>query len=314
MAKINQGRSVENKNSMLHECKKHWQLYIMLLLPVVYIIIFSYLPMGGIVIAFKDFSFRKGIFGSPWAGLKYFKQFWENPVFFDTVLKNTIVLSVYSLVAGFFIPIILALALNEVDKEFFKKTVQMVTYAPYFISTTVLVGMLLQILNPNIGLINRIIVALGGKRIDFMSIPSYFPHIYVWSGVWQGAGYNAIIYLATLAGVDQEIVEASIIDGANRLQRVRNIDLPTIAPTIVILLILSIGNIMNVGFEKIYLMQNPVNTEVSEVISTLVYKQGLQMAQMSYASAIGLFNSIINFALLIISNFIANRVTGSGLW
>jgi len=302
------------KDSPLWEIKRNWQAYLMLSIPVIYIIIFAYLPMIGVTIAFKDFSFRKGIFGSPWAGFKHFRQFLGNPAFFNTILRNTIIISIYSFFANLFVPIMLALALNEVGNKYFKKTVQMVTYAPYFISVTVMVGMLLQILHPNVGLVNHVIKALGGRPVDFMGRPAYFRHIYVWSGVWQTAGYNAIIYIATLTGIDQEVVEASIIDGASRIQRVRHIDLPTIMPTITILLILAVGRIMSVGFEKIYLMQNPVNLEVSEVINTLVYKQGLQMAQMSYSTAVGLFNSVVNFILLVTTNGIIRRISETSLW
>ena len=301
-------------HSPVWEIKRHWQAYLMLAVPVIYIIIFSYLPMLGVSIAFKDFSFRKGILSSPWVGWKHFKQFLGNPAFFQTILRNTIMISVYSFFANLVVPIILALALNEVVNKIFKKTVQMVTYIPYFISVTVMIGMLLQLLHPNVGLVNHIIKSLSGTAVDFMGRSSYFRHIYVWSGVWQSAGYNAIIYIASLTGIDQEVVEASIIDGANRVQRVMHVDIPTILPTITILMILSLGHIMNVGFEKIYLMQNPVNLEVSEVISTLVYKQGLQMAQMSYSTAVGLFNSVVNFMLLIITNGIARKISSTSLW
>lgn len=310
----NQTRSITiKKRSPLLVFKRQWQLYAMILLPVVYILIFAYGPMGGILVAFKDYSIRRGILGSEWAGFKYFKQFLTSPSFY-TLLRNTIVLSLYSMVAGFFVPIILALALNEINNVFFKRTVQMVTFFPYFISTVVMVGMIIQFLNPNGGLVNNIIKLLGGTPQNFMGMPSMWRHIYVWSGVWQGMGYGAVIYIAALSGIDPEIVESAIIDGINRPQRVWYIDIPTILPTIVIMLILSIGNIMNVGFEKVFLMQNTLNLEVSEVISTYVYKRGLINFQYSYSTAVGLFNSVVNFILLVIANTLARRAGQSSLW
>ena len=292
---------------------RQWQLYAMILLPVVYILIFAYGPMFGIVVAFKDFSIRRGILGSEWIGFKYFEQFLSTPHFYN-LLRNTVVLSLYSLVAGFIMPIILALALNETKNILFKKTVQMVTFFPNFISTVVMVGIILQFLNSNGGFVNNVIKLLGGETINFMGIPSMWRHIYVWSGVWQGMGYGAVIYIAALSGVDPEIIESSIIDGVSRPQRVWYIDIPSILPTVTILLILSIGNIMNVGFEKVYLMQNNLNLDVSEVISTYVYKRGLVNYQYSYSTAVGLFNSVVNFILLIIANAVARRVGESSLW
>ncbi|WP_216086239.1 ABC transporter permease [Mahella australiensis] len=292
---------------------KQWQLYLMVSLPIVYILIFCYVPMGGIIIAFKDFSMRRGIWGSEWVGLKYFHQFLATPLF-SQLLSNTILLSLYSLVAGFFMPIILALALNEVQNVFFKKTVQMVTYFPYFISTVVMVGIVLQILSPQGGLVNNVIELLGGERVNFMGEPKLWRHIYVWSGVWQNTGYSAIIYIAALSGVDSEQIEAAVIDGVSRIQRVWYIDLPAIAPTATIMLILGIGGIMNVGFEKVYLMQNPLNLDVSEVISTFVYKKGLINYQYSYATAVGLFNSVVNFILILGANTMARHIGETSLW
>lgn len=298
---------------ILGDLSKHWELYLMLLLPVVYIIVFQYLPMIGIVIGFEDYSIRRGIFGSRWVGLKYFKQFVTTPLFWQ-LLKNTLGISIYTLVVGFPIPIILALFLNEINNKFFKKTVQMVTYAPHFISTVVVVGILMQFLHVRNGFVNNVIVALGGKPINFIGNPAFFRSIYVWSGVWQGAGYSAIIYIAALAGVDQNIVEASIIDGVTRVQRVFYIDLPSIAPTIITLLILALGNIFSVGFEKIFLMQNPINLSYSEIISTFVYKKGLQSVEYSYATAVGVFNSIVNLILIISANTLARKTSETSLW
>ncbi len=292
--------------------KRHWELYLIVLLPVIHVLIFRYAPMYGIQIAFKDFIITKGIMGSPWAGLKYFKQLFSTYQF-QRILANTLGISLLSVALGFPVPIILAVALNEARNAAFKKTVQMVTYAPYFISTVVMVGMLLMILSSN-GIVSQIIQRLGGKPVNVMSLPESFKLVYVLSGIWQGAGYGAVIYLAALSGIDPQLHEAAIIDGANKLQRIWNIDLPGIMPTAVIVLILNLGQVMNVGFEKIFLMQNPLNMRTSDVISTYVYRTGLVGAQYSFATAVGLFNSVVNLILIIIVNQIAKRVSETSLW
>ena len=254
-------KTKKEKWSLRQDFRKRWQLYLMLLLPVLYILIFCYVPMGGIIISFKDYSFRKGILGSPWVGLKYFKQFFGSPDI-GMLLKNTLIISFYQLIVTFPAPIILALALHIIGNDRFKKFMQTVTYAPYFISTVVLVGIVLQCLHLNIGIVNTILEFLGMNRVDFMGRVSYFRHIYVWSGVWQTTGFSAIIYIAALGNVDQSLVEASLIDGANRLQRIRIVELPALKPIITIQLIMAIGSIMGVGFDKIYLMQNTLNLPV----------------------------------------------------
>lgn len=299
--------------SLKEDIQRRWQLYLMLLLPVTYIIIFCYVPMGGIVIAFKDYSFKKGILGSDWAGLKYFEQFFTNPDMIK-LLKNTLILSLYQLIASFPTPIILALALHMIGGTHFKKFIQSLTYAPYFISTVVMVGIVLQCLHLNIGIVNSLMDLLGMNRIDFMGRASYFRNIFVWSGVWQTTGYSAIIYIAALGNVDQSLVEASLIDGANRLQRIRIVELPTLKPIITIQLILSIGSIMGIGFEKVFLMQNNLNLPVSEIISTYVYKRGLRDMQYSFATAVGLFNSVVNFILLYVTNKISQKFGETSLW
>ena len=288
------------------EVKGHWQLYLMLVLPVTYLIIFAYLPMGGAVIAFKDYSIRGGIWGSEWVGLKHFKNFFTTPDF-KNLMTNTLALSLYSLIISFPMPILLALAINEMRGRHYKKVVQMVTYLPYFISTVVLVGIMQNIFSVRTGLVNNIIMLFVGK-------PGLFRSLYVWSGVWQGMGYSAVIYIAALASVDISQTEAAIIDGAGRFARVWNVDIPAIMPTIVIQLILAVGSIMSLGFEKVYLMQTAPNLSTAEVISTYVYKIGLQGQQYSYASAIGLFNNIINFTILILVNQIAGKTTENSLW
>ena len=295
------------------EVKRHWQLYVMLILPVTYLIIFAYLPMGGAVIAFKDYSIRGGIWGSDWVGLKHFKNFFTTPDF-KVLMRNTLALSLYSLVISFPMPILLALAINEMRGRHYKKVVQMVTYLPYFISTVVLVGIMQNIFSIRTGLVNNIITALGGTAVDFMGKPELFRSLYEWSGVWQGMGYSAVIYIAALASVDTSQVEAAIIDGAGRFARVWNVDIPAIMPTIVIQLILAVGSIMSLGFEKVYLMQNPVNMQFSEIISTFVYKRGLINFQYSYATAVGLFNSVCNLVLIVLANMFSKKVNETSLW
>jgi putative aldouronate transport system permease protein len=292
---------------------RHWQLYLIILLPVAYIAIFNYVPMYGVQLAFKRFSASKGIAGSPWVGLRYFQIFFTSPSSLRIIL-NTLEISVYSIAVNFFFPIVLAIALNESTHKGFKKSAQMITYAPYFISTVVMVGLVLQFLDPRLGIIPRFITALGGGESNLMGSPRAFQSIYVWSGLWQSIGYSAIIYLAALSGVSPELQEAAIIDGCNRGQRIRHVDLPAIMPTIVIMLILSFGFVMSVGFEKVYLMQNDMNLATSEIISTYVYKVGLVNADFGFATAIGLFNSLVNVILLVGANAIAKRADQPGLW
>ncbi|WP_374992169.1 ABC transporter permease [Paenibacillus sp. LHD-38] len=293
--------------------KKHWQFYLLVALPLLYIILFKYIPMFGVVIAFKDYNVVDGILGSPWAGFKYFQQLLDAPYFWD-YLRNTLLISLYGLLVGFPAPIILALALNEIRNGVFKKSVQMVTYAPYFISTVIIVSILIVNLSPNVGLLSNISRALGLEPVDFLGKSELFKSIYVWSDVWQNMGYGAIIYIAALSGVNPELYEAAKVDGATRFQKIWNIDIPSLIPVIVIMLILSLGQIMSLGFEKIYLMQNPLNQNTSEVISTYVYKVGLLGANFSFSTAIGLFNSVINFTLLIIVNFVAKKISSNSLW
>lgn len=293
--------------------KRHWILYLMLAVPVVYILTFAYAPMVELLMAFEDYRPTRGILGSKWVGLKHFERFVSMPVFW-TLLKNTLAISLYSLAAGFPIPIILALALNEVRSSKLKKTVQMVSYAPYFISTVVMVGILLQFFSTQFGPVNIVRRMLGLDAINFMGEQSMFRSLYVWSGVWQGSGYGAVIYIAAIAGIDPQLHEAALIDGANRFQRLWHVDVPGILPTVVIMLIMNCGSIMSVGYEKIYLMQNSLNSSVSEVISTYVYKIGLKDAQYSFSAAVGMFNSVINFILLVLVNGISRRVSETSLW
>ncbi|HML46931.1 MAG TPA: ABC transporter permease subunit [Clostridia bacterium] len=288
-------------------------LYVFLLPSFALLAVFHYAPMYGIQIAFKNFKALFGIWGSAWVGLKHFQTFFHS-YRFGVLLQNTLTVSVYSLVVGFPMPILLALAFNYVKSGKFKKLAQTVSYAPHFISTVVMVGMLSMFFSPTTGFINTFRAALGMDKIHFFGVAAYFPHLYVWSGVWQGAGWGAIIYIATLSGVDPEQHEAAIIDGAIIPQRMWHIDLPALLPTIVILLILNVGSLMSVGYEKVYLMQNPINLTTSEVISTYTYKIGLENAEYSYSAAIGLFNTVINFILLLSVNAVANKISGMGLF
>jgi putative aldouronate transport system permease protein len=296
--------------------KKYVELYLFLLIPLLWLLLFCYGPMYGIQLAFKKFSIRQGIWGSPWVGLTYFKKFFTSYQFFR-VLPNTLRLSLYSLLAGFPIPVVFALLLNAVRAKGFKKSIQMITYIPFFISTVVLVGMLFQIFNPQIGFYGIFYTKIFGTMApDLMANPDVFPHLYVWSGIWQGMGFSSIIYVAALANVDTEQHEAALIDGATRLQRIMYIDFPALLPTITIMLILAAGGILGVAFEKVYLMQLNLNLRSSEVIATYVYKVGLAQGSgdFSYATAIGLFNSLVSLILLVTVNQIAKKISESSLF
>ena len=295
----------------LNKVTRNWVLYLFLLPTLIYLLIFNYWPMYGVQIAFRNFKPTKGIWGSPWVGMKNFDKFFHSYMFKD-LLTNTIVLSVYQIVASFAFPILLALLLNYCVSNKLRKVTQMVTYAPHFISTVVLVGMLNVFLSES-GIINHLLNLLGLRFVPFLSDAGMFRHIYVWSHIWQRTGYNSVIYIAALAGVNPELHEAAIVDGANKLQRILHIDLPAIMPTAIILLIMSTGNMLSLGFEKVYLMQNDLNLGVSEIISTYVYKIGLLNAQYSYSTAIGLFNNVINLIVLLTVNKIADKLSGTSL-
>ncbi|NQX65175.1 sugar ABC transporter permease [Paenibacillus alba] len=293
--------------------KKHWQLYLIVIPPALFFIIFKYYPMLNAVLAFKDYNVTKGIWGSPWVGFKHFKLFFENPLFW-TLIKNTILISGYLLIVGFPIPIILALALNEIRNGRFKRLVQLVSFAPYFISTVVMVSIIMLFLAPRLGFFNVMMNHLGMNSINFLGEPGMFRSIYVWSDIWQTAGYSAVIFLAALAGVDPALYEAAKVDGASRFQKIRHIDLPGIMPTITIVFILNVGSVMSIGFEKIYLLQNPLNKINSEIIATYVYQIGLLNANYSFATAVGLFNSAINLLLLVVVNMLAKRLSNTSIW
>ncbi|MGI5899533.1 MAG: ABC transporter permease [Christensenellales bacterium] len=289
-------------------------LYLLTLLPLAYLIIFKYVPLYGVQIAFRDYNPARSMANSPWVGLRHFSRFFSYYRFWE-IMKNTIVINFYGLLV-FPLPIVFAMLLNYSPIKSFKKTLQMVSYAPHFISTVLMVGMILQFFDRRLGVINLLIQLLGFSPVSFLSNPKYFIHIYVWTGVWQGIGYSSIIYIAALSGVSPELHEAAIVDGASIMRRIIHIDIPSITPTISLLLILNLGSIMNLGYEKILLMQNNLNITVSEVISTYVYKQGIASAvpQYSYATAINLFVSLINIIFLLTANKIVAKLTDTGLW
>lgn len=295
----------------------YWQLYVFLLLPVAYILIFAYWPMFGLQIAFKKFSIVTGIWDSPWVGLKNFTKFF-NAYQFTNIMYNTLSLSIYAILAAFPFPILFALMLNTIEHEKLKKTVQTITYMPHFISTVVIVAMLMQLFHPMNGLYGKLMQALTGQMpADLFAQPSAFPHLYVWSGVWQGFGYNSIIYLAALTNVSPDLHEAAEVDGASRLQRLIHVDFPALLPTITIMLILRMGAIMSIGFEKTYLMQNSLNLSRSEIISTFVYKKGLASGaanDYSYSAAVGMFNSVVNLVLIVGVNWISRKISENSLW
>lgn len=292
--------------------KKNWVCYLFILPMLIYVIIFNYIPMYGIQLAFKDYRVADGIWGSAWVGLKHFKTFFESYQFKD-LLWNTLSLSLYSLIAGFPMPIIFALLLNYITNVKLKKVVQMVTYAPHFISTVVYCGMILIFLSSD-GVINQLLKLIGIDSVAFLTNPSNFRHIYVWSGVLQNIGWGSIMYISVLTSVDPTLHEAATVDGATRFQRLLHIDLPAIVPTMVIMLIMRAGEIMDLGFERAFLLQNNINLDYSEIIATYVYKIGIQGGQFSYSSAIGLFNNVINMVLLVVVNKIAKKVSDVSLW
>lgn len=309
------GISKNQSSGKMRYLKRNWQLYLFLLLPVVYFIVFKYIPMYGIQIAFKDYSPKLGFWRSSWVGFDHFFRFFRS-YYFNQVLVNTITISLYSLVLGFPMPIMLALMLNEVNERarVFKKAVQTITYAPHFISMVVMCSMISLFLSPTYGIVNKVIEMSGGEAIYFLGTPEMFKTIFVISGIWQNTGWASIIYIAALSGIDPALHQAAQIDGAGRLRRIWHINLPGITPTIVILLIMRCGSIMSVGFEKVFLLQNDLNRSASDVIATLVYRQGLILADFSFSTAVGLFNTLINLGLLFIVNYTARKLTETSFW
>lgn len=292
---------------------RDYQLYLLALPAIAYLFIFNYVPIYGILIAFKNFNAVQGIWGSDWAGFEHFRRFFHSYQF-GPILRNTIGLSLYQLVVGFPIPIMLALLLNQTRNKRFKSLVQTVTYAPHFISIVVMISMIFIFLSPRTGFVNHLLTFFGHEPILFMGDPAYFKTIYVLSGVWQNTGWGSIIYLAALASINPELYEAAKVDGASKWQQILKIDIPSIMPTAVILLILNVGHIMDVGFQKVFLMQTPLTAASQEIISTYVYKMGLINTDYSYSAAINLFNTVINLVLLIAVNQVARRASDTSLW
>ncbi len=303
------GASLKKWFGRLH---KNRQLYVLILPAIITVFIFHYIPIYGVQVAFKDFRASMEIWGSPWVGLKHFARFFEMP-FFGMMIRNTLSISLYSL-ATFPCAVIVALLLNELRNERFKKVVQMVSYAPHFVSTVVVCSMVLIFFDKNRGLANNVLALLGRERISFIETPKYFSSLYVWSGVWSSVGWNTIIYLAALSSISPEMIEAARIDGASQWKILWHINVPSILPTIVTLLILNTGSILSVGFEKIYLLQNPLNLDASRVISTYVYEVGMGSGQFSYSTAIGLFNNVVNVVCIVLVNQISRTVTHISMW
>lgn len=301
-----------HKKRILRRLLGSWQLYVLIAPATLYYLICHYWPLYGLQIAFRNYKPKLGIAGSPWVGMQHFTRFVTGPNF-ASLMRNTLSISLSNLLIGFPIPIILALTINEIRGRRYKKFVQTVSYAPHFISTVVMVSMLTIFLNVNTGIINKLIGAFGMGPYDFLGTAEWFTAIYVVSDIWQSMGWNSIVFLAALSGIDTSLTEAAMVDGASRMQRIWHINLPCILPTVMIMFILNSGKVMSVGYEKAYLMQNALNLSHSEIISTYVYKVGLINTQYSFSAAVGLFNSICNVALMVLVNFISKRVSDVGL-
>nr|WP_278658148.1 ABC transporter permease subunit [Ruthenibacterium lactatiformans] len=293
--------------------KRDKALLLIVLPVVVHYLVFVYYPMYGNIIAFKNYSPVLGISGSEWVGFKYFEQFFTSPYFFR-VLRNTLLISIYSLIWAFPVPIIFALALNDLRNGPFKRIVQTVSYIPYFISTVIICGLLVNFLSPSSGIINTIIQMFGGDPINFLMEPSWFRTIFIASGIWQGFGWSSIIYLAALTGINPELYEAATVDGATKLQQILHVSIPCILPTIVVIFVMNIGTLMSVGYEKLILLYNPITLDVADVISSYVYRTGLVEGNYSFGSAVGLFNSVVNLILVVAANKASKKLTDVSLW
>lgn len=304
--------TVSKKGNIWHRVYSDRALYLLLLPSFIIMFIFTYLPMYGVVIAFKDFTPAKRIMGSSWAGLKYFKQYFNSFQFWPTI-KNTLILSIYSIVVTFPLPIVLALICNQMRTGKFKKIFQVSTYLPHFISTVVMCGMIILFLSPSSGVIAKLLSLIGIQMPNVMGSAGAFPSVYVWTEVWQHLGWDSILYIAALAAIDPSLYEAATMDGASKWQKMLKIDIPLLMPTATVMFILRMGSVMNVGFEKVYLLQNNLNTASSEIISTYVYKMGLVSSQYSLSSAIGLFNNLINLVLLVTVNYISKKMSDTSL-
>nr|WP_213524979.1 ABC transporter permease subunit [Paenibacillus sp. J31TS4] len=306
-------RPKSRRSSLMKAIGRRYDLYLMLLIPIVWYVVFQYGPMYGLQIAFKNFNPAKGILDSKWVGFEHFQRFFES-YYFWRLLWNTVSINLFSLLFAFPIPIFLALLVNEIRNKAFSKMVQNITYIPHFISVVAMVGMLLLFLSPRGGPLNTLIQAFGGQPVRFLDLPGWFKTIFISSNIWQNMGWQSIIYIAALSGVNPQLYEAAKMDGASRLRRIWHVSLPGILPVIVILLILDVGHFMNVGFEKILLMQNNLNMESSDVISTFVYTTGILKGEFSYTAAIGMFNSVVNLMLLVLVNRFARKKAETSLW
>lgn len=305
--------SLQNARHLWQRTKRNWGLYLLMLPAIVIFICFTYLPMYGVVIAFKDFRPAMGILGSKWAGFKYFERYFSSYMFSNTII-NTLVISLYTIAVTFPLPIVIALMCNQMYAKRFKKFFQVSTYLPHFISTVVMCGMIILFLSPSSGVIPKLCGMVGITTGDLMGNADAFSSIYVWTEAWQHVGWDSIMYIAALSAVDPQLYEAAVVDGANKWQKMRYIDIPMLIPTAITLFILRTGSVMSVGFEKVYLLQNDLNIGASEIISTYVYKMGLKSNQYSYSAAIGLFNNVVNFVLLLSVNFIAKKMGDTSLF
>ena len=304
---------LRKRKGFFHLVKRDGLLLMMFLPIVVYYIIFCYMPMSGAVIAFKNYKPGRGIYNGDWVGLKWFYQFFSSPYAFRTI-RNTVLISLYSILLGFPTPILFAVCVSEIVGTRTRRIVQTVSYLPHFISTVVLVGMIANFFSMNNGIVNTFVTALGGEPVNFLVNPRWFRTLYVGSGIWQHFGFNSIIYIAAITGIDPELYEAARIDGASKFKQTWHITVPMIVPTIIILFILQLGQIMSVGFEKVFLMYNSAVYETADVISTYVYRKGIESSSYSFASAVGLFNSLVNFGFVFIANMICKKATNTSLW
>lgn len=303
----------KKKGSFGKYMKINWQYYVLILPAIIFSIIFYYVPLAGIQIAFRDYKVREGFFGSDWVGLKHLIRFVTGDKFWP-LIQNTLEINLVAMAANLIIPIIVAIMLNELRVRKLKKPMQMILYAPHFVSTLAVCGIIVLFTQRETGLINLVIKLFGGDGIDFLSNPKYFTAIYVISDIWQHTGWGTIIYLAALSGVDPQIEEAAIVDGANRLQKIWYVDIPCILPTIITMMVLTAGSLLNVGYEKVLLLQTPLNMEKAEVLGTYIYQMGIQEGQFSYATAVGLFASVVNIIVLTIVNYTAKKTTGTSIW
>jgi len=307
--------STQKKRSWATEIRVNWQLYLMILIPFAYLIVFKYYPMFGTQIGFRDYQPTTGIWGSEWVGFRHFERFFNNPQWID-LIKNTMAISIYTIVLSIPFPIMLAIAFDYARSRTFKKTVQMVTFLPHFLSTVIVVSLLYLVFDNRTGVVNNIIQLITGEKVNILGNAKYYRSLFVWSGVWQTTGWSSILYISALAAVDTQVHEAAIIDGANKLRRIWHIDLTSIRPTIAIMIVMKLGSVLSVGFDKSYMMQNPINLEYSEVLSTYEYKIGTGglIPNYSYGTAIGFMVSIVNLVLVVSSNKLSNKLSGSGLW